>query len=88
MINWQSAWGNADKNWKPVDFHNKHILDGLVVASWISMLAFFCFALFAVVSRSDAAALVMIACLFAWLASGITYIQIKRSKRKLIRIIE
>jgi chromate transport protein ChrA len=88
MTNWESVWGNTEKNWKPIDFHDKHILKGLLVASWISMLAFFCFALFTVITKSDVAALLMIAFLFVWLWSGITYIRIKRAKRKYVTVIQ
>jgi hypothetical protein len=88
MTNWENVWEGVDKNWKPLDFHDKHILNGLAVASWISMLAFLFFALFTAVTRSDEAALLMIAFLFAWLWSGITYIRIRRAKRKFIRLIE
>ena len=87
MTNYDSIWGNADNNWIRIDFRECYILNVLLVICWVAVVGFAIFALFTLATGSDVSALFMIACGFIWVGCGISYIRIRRVRRKIIKVI-
>lgn len=85
---YQSVWGAADKDWRPVDFQKTQICTVTLVSGWISMVASFVFVVFTIVTRSELASVLMIASMLAWIGSGVAYIRIRRNMRRNIKVIE
>jgi hypothetical protein len=88
MTSYDSVWGNADDKWTPIDFHDCHILNILLVCSWVALVAFSFFAIFTLITSSDVAALLLLASGAVWMTCGIAYIRIRRSRRKLLKVIQ
>jgi len=84
MYSWD-VW--ACESWKPVEFPDSHSMQILTIISWVAMASFLFFAVFTVLDNSDLPALLMILSLFVWVGCGIAYIRIKRSRRKMIKVI-
>ena len=88
MSVYESVWGKAEKNWKPVDFRKTQLCIALLVFSWMGMVASFVFGIFAMIYRSDLPSLLLIASMVVWLACGIAYIRIRRNMRKYIKVMQ
>jgi hypothetical protein len=87
MTDYQHIWGRAQKNWRVIDFKDKYVMNILLVWTWVSMIGFFVFAVFSIISRSNTASILMIASLLIWIGCGISIIRIKRAKRKYIMVL-
>jgi hypothetical protein len=88
VYDYDSVWGNTEKNWRPVDFRKSQICIAMLVVSWMGMVSSFVFVVLAVVSRSDLASILMIASMLVWLTGGIAYIRVRRNMRKYIKVIQ
>ena len=87
-VDYESVWGAADRDWKPVDFQKTQVCIVTLVSSWIGMAAFVVFVVLAIVTRSELASVLAIAAMLAWIGAGIAYIRIQRNMRKSIQVIE
>lgn len=87
MTNYGSIWEKADNNWTPIDFKDCHILNILLVSSWVALISFSLFAVFTLLTGSDVAALFMLAAAFCWLACSIAYIRIRRARRNRFKVM-
>lgn len=87
MNNYGSVWGKADNNWTRIDFHDCHILNVILVCSWMCLISFSFFAVFTLLTGSEVAALFMLASALVWLGCGLAYIRIRRSRRNLFKVI-
>lgn len=84
---YDSVWGKAERNWKPIDFRRSRLCTALLVFSWIGMVASFVFGVFAMIPRSsDLASILLVAFMLVWIACGIAYIRIRKTMR--IRVME
>ena len=81
---YEHIWGASRKEWCSVDFKEKQVSSALLVLTWMGMLSFFVFAIFSMVTRSDWAAVLMIASLLIWVGCGIAIIRIRRTHRKMV----
>ena len=83
MQNYQDIWGGSN-TWRTVSLQDKYLSSVLIVLAWMGMICFFVFGLFALLTKSDLAAILMIAALLTWVTSGIAVIRLKRTKRKVV----
>lgn len=60
----------------------------LMVVAWISMVTSIFFGVYTIISKSDVSGVLMVFCLVVWVASGLSYIRIRRSKRRIITVIQ
>lgn len=86
MTDYQHVWGSVQKEWSRIDYRDSQLLTVLIVFAWVSMLGFFVFAAFSMLTRSDLAIIAMMTTLGGWLACGISIIRIRRGRQKFLKI--
>lgn len=86
MTDYGQIWGKAPKDWCNINFREKQISSALLVAAWMGMIAFVIFGIFSMVTRSDWAAILMIASILTWVGSGIAIVRVRRTQRKLLML--
>jgi hypothetical protein len=84
MTDYEHIWGNASKQWCNINFKEKQISSALLALAWIGMISFFIFAAFTILTKSDVAAILMIASILVWLAGGIAIVRMRRTQKKLV----
>ena len=84
--NYQNVWGSVQEKWSRIDYRDSHVLTALTVGAWISMVLFFVFVSFSVLTRWSPAPVATLLSLAAWLGCGISVIRIRRGRRKFLKI--
>jgi hypothetical protein len=84
MRNYDHVWGGAYQGWNTIKFQDQHLSTAFTILAWAGMICFFVFGIFSLVTRSDEAALLMLAALIVWVTSGIIVIRVRRRGRKLV----
>ena len=84
MTDYGQIWGKAPKQWCNIDFKERQISSALLVIAWMGMISFFIFGAFTLLTKTDSAAICMIASVLVWLGSGIAVIRIRRTQKGLV----
>ena len=88
MTNYENVWSSAQKDWCSIDYRGTYILKILTVFAWVGMVGAFISLLFVFVDKSDLSAAFLFGFMSLWLACGIAVIRIRRTKRRVVTIVE